>query len=117
MDLALHLLRHGFIRERQLADALDAQRAEQTPFRLLAVELGLLTPTQVCEILTYRSQRPMRFGEAARALGHLSDGDVEAVLSAQRARVPKLGDILVRQGAIDPRTLAIERGRSDTPTE
>jgi hypothetical protein len=117
MEFALHLLRHGIVGERQLAEALAAQRAERTALRLLAVELGLLTPGQVCDILSYRSQRPMRFGEAARALGYLSDADVETLLGAQRARLPKIGDLLARQGAIDPRTLAIERGRPDTPSE
>jgi hypothetical protein len=117
MDFGLHLLRHGLVRERHLTEAIETQRAERTPMRLIAVELGMLTPRQVCEVLAYRSERPMRFGEAARALGYLTGADVDAILAAQRARTPKLGDLLVRLGAIDPRTLAIERGRPDTPSE
>ncbi len=98
------LIAEGRVSGDQVGLALAEQRRRQIPLGLLAMHSGLLTSAEVHRVLRAQTHRRAwkRFGEVASEMGLLDDTAVETLLARQRRTRPRLGAILVEQGAIEP---------------
>ncbi|MCP4869582.1 MAG: hypothetical protein GY898_12780 [Proteobacteria bacterium] len=92
----------------QVGLALAEQRRRQIPLGLLAMHSGLLTSAEVHHVLRAQTHRRAwkRFGEVATEMGLLDDSATESLLARQRRTRPRLGAILVEQGAVEPDDLS-----------
>lgn len=92
----------------QVGLALAEQRRRQIPLGLLAMHSGLLTSAEVHRVLRAQTHRRAwkRFGEVATEMGLLDSPASETLLDRQRRTRPRLGAILVEQGAVEPDELS-----------
>ncbi|RME22894.1 MAG: hypothetical protein D6798_14700 [Deltaproteobacteria bacterium] len=103
------LVQLGVVRQDELAAALAEQAEGRTRLGDLAVARGLLTPEQVeqvrrCQRGPHLAHGDLRFGELAVALGFATTAQMEALHAEQRAGWRRIGEILVKNGAIDAAT-------------
>lgn len=102
MQFGIYLIDQGLITATQFVDALRQQQVQRVPLGQLAIECGKLSVRQVYEVLRMQATSEHdRFGEAAIELGMLTPTDVAELLMEQTDRRPSLGKILVAMGAID----------------
>ncbi len=88
----------------QIGLALAEQRRRQIPLGLLAMHSGLLTSAEVHRVLRSQTHRRAwkRFGAVASEMGLLDSNAIETLLARQQRTRPRLGAILVEQGAVEP---------------
>lgn len=60
---------------------------------------------QVLDVLSRQSQTKVSFGQVAVSLDYLTALDVDLLLVEQRRETPRVGEILVMQGALAPEIL------------
>jgi hypothetical protein len=110
------LIAEGRVTGDQVALSLAEQKRRQIPVGLLAMHAGLLTSSEVHRVLSTQSLRRTwrRFGDVAAGMGLLAGSEVDALLERQRRTRPRIGQVLVEQGALEPRLLAplVERHRA-----
>lgn len=110
------LIAEGRVNGDQIGLSLAEQKRRQIPIGLLAMHSGLLNSAEVHRVLRAQSHRRSwrRFGDVAQEMGLLTGGEVRTLLARQRRTRPRLGQILVEQGAISPRQLGpmVERHRT-----
>lgn len=105
LSLGLHLVREGFVTPEQLICALDYQEQRRPRIGQLALRARKMNVKQVLEVLTRQSQTKVSFGQVAVSLDYLTALDVDLLLVEQRRETPRVGEILVMQGAIAPEIL------------
>ena len=98
-DKVLEMIAHGLITMEQVEKALEKQ-GSPIAIGKLAVELQMLTPQQVLEILRIQRSRGFHFGELCIRKGWLQSEEVFHLLATQRRRAPSVTQILVKSGAI-----------------
>ncbi len=110
------LIAEGRVSGDQIGLSLAEQKRRQIPMGLLAMHSGLLSSAEVHRILRAQSHRRSwrRFGDVAGEMGLLTGTEVQGLLARQRRTRPRLGQILVEQGAISPRQLGplVQRHRT-----
>jgi hypothetical protein len=96
----LDMIAHGLVTRQQVEKALDKQ---ESPVAIgkLAVELRMLTPHQVLEILRIQRSRGFRFGDLCIRKGWLQSEQVFQLLATQRQRA-SVTQILVKSGVLSP---------------
>ncbi len=101
------LMAEGHASGDQVGLALAEQRRRQIPLGLLAMHSGLLSSSEVHRVLRSQTHRRAwkRFGEVASEMGLLQATEIETLLARQGRTRPRLGSLLVEQGAIDPEDL------------
>ncbi|MEM8865059.1 MAG: hypothetical protein AAGF31_05880 [Planctomycetota bacterium] len=105
MQFGLYLIDRGLVTAEQFVAALREQQTAMPPLGQLAIERGLLSVRDVFRVLRVQSDfTHERFGETAVDLGLLSKEQVVALLELQSGRRPSVGEMLVRQGAINQET-------------
>ncbi len=105
LSLGLHLVREGFVTPEQLILALDYQEQRRPRIGQLALRARKMNVKQVLDVLTRQSQTKVSFGQVAVSLEYLTALDVDLLLVEQRRETPRVGEILVMQGAIAPEIL------------
>jgi hypothetical protein len=101
VQFGLFLVERQRITAEQFVEALRRQLAERIPLGQLAIENCLLSVREVFEVLRVQSQGEKdRFGEAAIDLGLLSKSDVAGLLMQQADRRPSFGTILIDRGVL-----------------
>jgi hypothetical protein len=107
------LIAEGRVSGDQIGLSLAEQKRRQIPIGLLAMHSGLLNSSEVHRVLRAQSHRRAwrRFGDVAQEMGLLSAVEVKTLLSRQHRTRPRIGQILVEQGAISPRQLGPLVGR------
>ncbi len=96
------LVKQKIISSQQLQKALDEQKIGGKTFGEVAISLGLLTSGQVEQVLEKQKKlvNNVKFGMAARIMDFLTVDQIKTILEAQGKIKPKLGEILIKQGAI-----------------
>jgi hypothetical protein len=109
MHFGLHLKKKGIISAEELVAALELQQESLVPIGQLALEEGILSARDIFEILRAQSESPSeRFGELAIEMGLLTRDELTSLLMIQADRRRPIGDILVEQGVLGERQLAVE---------
>ncbi len=120
MRFGEYLVAEGRVTADAVQLALAQQRRRRVPLGVLAVRARMLQVDDVDTILRHQvtSTGWTLFGRAARALGLLDAVQVDLLLSRQRESQPRLGELLVEQGAIarDDLPLLLARHRRPHPT-
>lgn len=114
-EFAAFLVRQGVATPGQVLEALDRQSRRKPPIGQVAMRTHLLDTAQVFQILTYQVHHPSRFGEAAIALGLLTQPEVDALLREQHKRTPTLEALLVEAGVLDHEHALALRAQFDGP--
>jgi len=102
-----YLVNQKIINPQQLRKALEEQKISGKTFGEVAVSLGLLTAEQVEQVLEKQKRLAgnVKFGMAARIMDLLSVDQIKTILETQGKVKPKLGEILINQGAITEENL------------
>ncbi len=101
MKFGLYLLDRELITERQLIQALQKQEESLPPFGQLAIEVGMLSVRDVFRVLRVQSDYAKEhFGETAVDMDLLTESQVAELLLMQSNRRARLADVLVSMGAI-----------------
>ncbi len=97
--------------------ALAQQRRRRVPVGVLAVRAKMLDVDSVDRILRHQVTTTgwTLFGRTARSLGLLDAAQVDVLLSRQRESQPRLGELLVEQGALTPDELPVLLARHRRP--
>ncbi len=104
-DFADFLIARGAASQADVLAAIDVQRRSRAPIGRLALQARILDIGQVFAILAHQARHaPIRFGEAAVALGVLHREQVDELLRMQRTQTTPLEDFLVKTGALDEAT-------------
>ena len=100
------LLREQLITEAQLAEALRQQRAHRgyIPLGQMLVSLKILTPRQLKMVLDRSAKRP-KLGEVLIRSGAITSVQLEKALDQQKNVGKPLGQILIRMGLITDEVL------------
>ncbi|MBI5364633.1 MAG: hypothetical protein HZA53_15765 [Planctomycetes bacterium] len=109
MHFGQFLIQEGAITPHQILDALDEQRRSMPFLGRLAVEHEVMTVEAVLEVLDalkHGGANGTHFGDVAVALGFVDEATRTRLLELQRNSFPPLGEVLVRQGALDAREMA-----------
>jgi hypothetical protein len=115
LTTALRLLTRKLASPRQIQAAVDACHASRPKIGALALVEGKLKVAHVFQILREQATSDEYFGEIAMRLGYLDRSTLCELLWLQVERTPKLLDVLVEQGAISEEQKAdISRG-ADRP--
>ncbi|VAX17911.1 hypothetical protein MNBD_NITROSPINAE02-621 [hydrothermal vent metagenome] len=113
MGFGENLVKRGLITREQHELALGLQSKNRLVGQI-AIEQNYLSEQQVSEVLEYTDGKPdIYFGEAAISMGLLTLNQVRYILDCRTKRKVRIGDILVRIGAISSETLHQEVMRYD----
>ena len=93
------LLARGHITLQQLIDAVRWQRAQRPPVGRIAINWGILSATQVYEILSHKNPED-RFCDVAVRRGYMTGFQRLAVLGRQREMQKPIGSYFVEQGIL-----------------
>lgn len=102
------LLNNKAITPRQLVDAIQIQIDQNQLFGEIGRKLKKLTDDQVVLVVSaICNNRPpgfegLKFGEAARRMGFITEDDIAAIIDLQRKSKKRIGEILVDIGALTP---------------
>ena len=97
------LVEKKIVREEDLIQVLDAQKAKRIPLGQLAVKEKFLEAKQLFKILTAQRKQgdgAVNFGAVAIEMGFMSAEKMEELVKIQNETNDLLGDILVEQGFI-----------------
>jgi hypothetical protein len=96
------LVSEGRVTRDSVRLALAQQRRRRVPLGVLAVRAGMIDVAGVERVLgTQAGPDPWRlFGGVARDLGLLDAIQIDLLLSRQKECQPRIGDLLVEQGAL-----------------
>lgn len=101
MQFGLHLCRKGVISADELVAALDVQTRRLVKIGQIALEECVLSARDIFDVLRAQHRNPqMRFGELAVEMGLMSRSDLMRLLMIQAERKLPLGEILVWQGVL-----------------
>ena len=98
------LINHGIVDEDTVYEALNIQKQKTIPIGKIALAEKMLDVKQIFRILNDQLETPKLFGEIARELGYLNENDVQKLLTLQKLRRPRIGQILVEMNKIDQET-------------
>jgi hypothetical protein len=105
----LYLKKKGIISADQLVEALEAQLQALVPIGQLALEEGILSARDIFDVLRAQSDSPHDlFGELAIELRLMTREQLMRLLIIQTERKQPLAEILVWQGVITERKVAVE---------
>ncbi len=104
-----HLIEAGIIDEDQAQQALDRQFECGKPIGRLALDLHILTVSQVFEILQHQTDEGGLFGEIAIAKGFMTESQLEHLLRTQKELRPAIGTVLADLGFATEEELATQR--------
>lgn len=100
------LLNNKAITPRQLMDAIQIQIDQNQLFGEIGRKLRKLTDEQTVQVVSaICNNRPpgfegLKFGEAARRMGFITEEDIAAIIDIQIKSKKKIGEILVETGAL-----------------
>ncbi|TWT90600.1 hypothetical protein Mal64_09940 [Pseudobythopirellula maris] len=101
MKFGIYLMHRGLITAQQLVEAIEEQQDLQVPLGQLAIEEEKLSVRQVFRILrTQLDDLREPFGETAISQGLLTRTDLAELMLVQMSRRMPIDQILVRQGSI-----------------
>ena len=101
MQLELALVQTGVISADDYVEALTRRDQERPALGQVAIEEGMLTATEVLNVLRRQHANPLRrFGELAVELGYLDNRQVAALLMQQQERERPVIDHLVELGRL-----------------
>ncbi|VAX17908.1 hypothetical protein MNBD_NITROSPINAE02-620 [hydrothermal vent metagenome] len=98
-----YLVKKNAISTAQLYKGLDSQKAGQKTFCDLVVDLGFMTQKQVDNV--NKRKGIDKFEKAAMEANMITAEDMEKIIKSQDENQPRIGEILVRQGAITNQAL------------
>jgi len=103
------LVRRGAVTEEEMLKALDEQKKRRLPLGTVAIMENFLTFKDVYTVLNAQVEQPAkRFGEVALELGLLTPETLENLLALQREKNPHVGEVLVELGLLDRERLLSE---------
>ena len=103
-----YLVAKGVITDVQYEAAVSIQNKDRLLGKI-AVGEKYIAEEEIPNILSYmEGHQPMRFGEAAVALGYLTAGQLRFLLDKRDAEKPRLGEILLDAGSITRELLNAE---------
>lgn len=101
-DFASFIVERGAATHGEVLAAIDQQLRSRLTVGRLALQLGVLDASQVFAILAQQTRAgKLRFGEVAIEMKMLTPRQVDDLLLEQRKRTPPLESFLVRAGVID----------------
>ncbi len=100
------LVRMGEIDAEALERALRVQGELNHQLGCIALEAGVLAPEVWLQCRRYQREHALTFLEAASVLGVLNEPGIRHLIALTAESHLQLGEILVRQGALEPRRLA-----------
>lgn len=99
LRLAEYLYFRGAISRQMLEHSLAWQKRKRPLMGQIAMERGYVTPRQFAEVLC-RLERGEMFGEKAREMGLLTNGQVSMILAQQESHGCPVGAYFVRNGLL-----------------
>ena len=109
MQFGLYLKNKGVITAEQLVAAIEEQLGSLVPIGQLAMEENVLSPRDIFAVLQAQSDSPnVRFGDLAVEMGLMTRSDLMRLLMIQADRKRPITEILVGQGALTPHKAASE---------
>lgn len=94
------LLSQNYITQEQLFSAMKKQASHQVKLGTLAINAGLMTASEVDQIIVQQTHQDKKFGELAIEAGFLTNDQVIDLLKLQSPDFLLLGQILVDDGVI-----------------
>ena len=109
MQFGLYLKNKGVITAEQLVAALEEQLGTLVPIGQLALEENVLSPRDIFAVLQAQSDSPnVRFGDLAVEMGLMTRSQLMRLLMIQADRKRPITEILVGQGALTSQKAASE---------
>lgn len=95
-----YLLSNNYVTTEQLFSAMQQLSTQHMKLGTLAIHSGLMTASEVDEIVIEQTHQDKRFGELAIELGYLTDEQVRELLKSQSPDYLLLGQILVDENIL-----------------
>lgn len=77
----------------------EDQKPKKSAMGARMVDKGLITEAQLAQALTYQKEHDLLLGEALKALGFLSAGQLAAFISQDKSA--PIGEVLIKEGYLD----------------
>jgi hypothetical protein len=107
MHFGLYLKKKGIISAEQFVAALEAQLATLPRIGQLALEEAILSPRDIFDVLHAQRRSPeVRFGELAIEMGLMTRTELMRLLMIQADRKQPFADVLVTEGMLSERQVA-----------
>ncbi|RJQ18071.1 MAG: hypothetical protein C4560_07785 [Nitrospiraceae bacterium] len=94
------LVREGKISEKELLEVSKIQTEINRSFAVVALEGGFIGPEDFKAAIAYQRQKGIRFRDALTELKIADDETVGKIDKAQKDNAVRLGELLVKRGAI-----------------
>jgi hypothetical protein len=101
----LFLVDHGLITMMDLEAALEHQEKARVRLGQLARDRNFLDFKRICEVREYQRRHDLPFGQAAVALGYMTEAEVETLVTAQNSLHARIGQVLVELNICKPSLL------------
>jgi hypothetical protein len=109
MHFGLYLKNNGIISAEQLVAALETQLATLPRVGQLALEEAIISPRDIFDVLRAQRESPdMRFGELAIEMGLMTRSELTRLLMVQADRKQPLAEVFIAQGTLSERQVAQE---------
>ncbi len=106
MQFGLYLKKKGIISADQLVAALEAQLATLPRVGQLALEEGIISPRDIFQVLHAQRRAPgVRFGELAIEMSLMTRSELMQLLMLQANRKRPLAEVLVTEGMLSEQTV------------